>query len=193
MVKSIGLSLVLCILFVSCNTSEKKIDKLEIVKNYYKALDSSSGFEMKILLKDSLIIKEMDYNYQETFFRKNYISKWLRWDSVFKPSYKILDIKEENDIVKATISKNDTRINFLHKEPIVWTATIYFDADRISRIERKNINFNEKIWIKNRSILLNWIKEKHPELSGFLYNQTKDGGLKFLKAVLLFRQENKLP
>jgi len=193
MKKIIALLVFLTIGFVSCKTSEKEknkeISKLEIAKQYYKALDNSDGTILEALLTDSLLTKETDYDYEQTFLRDKYIEEWLRWDSVFNPKYKTLEIKQENEIVKAKISKYDKRINFLHKEPTVWNAVIRFENDKISSIERTNVVFNEKVWVENRTKLLSWIDENHPELNGFINDQTKASGIKFLKAMELY--ENK--
>ncbi|GAA4278057.1 hypothetical protein [Aquimarina mytili] len=187
MKKIIILSFFLTIGFISCITSEKKIDRLEITKQYYKALDNSDGVTMKILLADSLHTKETDYNYEQTFSHKEYIEKWLKWDSVFDPKYKILEIDQENEIVKVKISKEDKRIRFLHEEPTVWSAFIRFDTDKIISIERKNVVFKDKVWERNRTKLLNWVDQNHPELNGFIYDQTEKGGMKFLKAIELYK------
>jgi len=156
MKKIIALVLLLIIGFVSCKTSEKEknkeMSKLEIAKQYYNALT---------LLTDSIVAKETDYDYEQTFSRSEYLEEWLKWDSVFDPQYKTLVIMQENEIVKAKITKNDKRISFLHKEPTVWNAVIRFDEDKISSIERTNVIFNEKAWGENRTKLLSWINENH--------------------------------
>ncbi len=193
MKKIIALLVFFTIGFVSCKSYEKEknkeMSKLEIAKQYYKALDNSDGTILKTILTDSLFTKETDYDYEQTFLRDIYIEEWLKWDSVFNPKYKTLVITQENEIVKAKITKNDKRINFLHKEPTVWTAVIRFHNDKISSIERTNVVFNEKVWGENRTKLLSWIEENHPELNGFINDQTKSGGIKFLKAMELY--ENK--
>ena len=86
--------------FVSCKNSEKEIDKLGIVKKYYDVLDYSNISEIQSLLTDSLLTKETEYNYEQTFLKNEYI-EWLKWDSVFDPTYKIFKIGHENRIVKA--------------------------------------------------------------------------------------------
>jgi len=116
---------------------------------------------MKTLLTDSIVAKETDYDYEQTFSRSEYLEEWLKWDSIFDPQYKTLVIMQENEIVKAKITKNDKRISFLHKEPTVWNAVIRFDEDKISSIERTNVIFNEKAWGENRTKLLSWINENH--------------------------------
>ncbi|WP_108866585.1 hypothetical protein [Aquimarina aquimarini] len=179
--------LFLTIGFISCKTSEKEINRLEIAKQYYKALNNSDSTVMKILLTDSLLTKETDYDYIQTFSQNQYIEEWMKWDSVFDPTYKILEIKQENEIVKAKVTKIDKRINFLHQEPTVWNAVIRFDTDKIISIERTNVIFNEKTWGRNRAELLSWIDKNHPELNGSIYEQTEIGGTKFLKAIELYK------
>ena len=185
--------LVLLLLFtigiISCKNHEKEIDILAIGKKYYEVLNQSNGQEIETLLTDSLLTKETEYNYEQTFSGKEYV-EWLKWDSVFVPTYKILEIEEENGTIKAKISKIDKRISFLHKKPIVTDQVIRFENDKIISIETtKYVVFNDSIFVKNRDALVNWIDKNHPELNGFLNDQTKTGGMKYLKVIELY--ENK--
>lgn len=173
--------------FTSYKNSKKTVDKLEIAKQYYKALDNSDGFVMRVLLGDSLLTKETKYDYEQTFSQKEYVEEWLKWDSVFNPTYKILEIEQENGIVKAKISKIDKRIIFLHEEPIVTNEIIRFGENKIISIERDNVIFNEKTWGRNVNALLSWVDENHPELNGFLNDQTETGGMNYLKAIELYK------
>ena len=88
------------------------------------------------------MIRETEHDYKETFSKNSYID-WLQWDSLFDPTYEILQIEQENEIVKATISKIDQRILFLHKEPIVSEEVIRFDKDKIISVEKSYVLFNE--------------------------------------------------
>lgn len=186
--KIIVLAFLLTIGFTSCKNSKKEIDKLEIAKQYYKVLDNSDDSGIAALLTDSLITKESDY--EQTFSLAEYI-EWLKWDSVFDPTYETLQIEQENGVVKARVSKIDKRIFFLHEGPIVTNQTIRFDDDKIISIETTDyVNFKDTIFIKNRSNLLSWVDENHPELKGFIHDQTKKGGLKYLKAIELYEKEN---
>ena len=49
------------------------------------------------------------------------------------------------------------------------------------------VDFKVATWEKNRTELLRWVDEHHPELNGFLYDQTEAGGMKFLKAIELYQ------
>ncbi|CAH8281727.1 hypothetical protein EV196_104106 [Mariniflexile fucanivorans] len=145
--KTIILLLLLMFGFTSCKNSKKEIDKLNIAKQYYKVLDNSNHSEISNLLTDSIVIKESDYNYEENFSKKGYI-EWMKWDSVFDPTYKILEIEQLNEIVKAKISKIDKRIIFLHEEPIISNEIIRFNNNKIIRIEKTYEIFNERIFKK---------------------------------------------
>lgn len=176
-------------LTVSCKNSEKEIDKLKIAEKYYKILDNSDVSEIEPLLTDSLLTKETEYNYEQTFSKKEYI-EWLKWDSLFQPKYKILEIGKENGAVKARISKMDKRISFLHKKPIVTEQIIRFDKDKITSVETtKYIVFNDSVFVRNRDRFLKWIDDNHPEINGFIFDQTKTGGMKYLKAIELYEKE----
>lgn len=191
--KIITLSLLLTIGFVSCKTSEKEkvkeTSKLEIAKQYYKALDNSDGSEMATLLGDSIVIRENADDYEERFSQNGY-TVWLEWDSVFEPTYKILEIEEENEVVKAKISKIDKRIFFLTEEPMVWHEIVRFEHNKIVKVERVEYEvFNVEKFLKNRDGLVNWIDKNHPELGGFLNPQTKSVGMKYLKAIELYNNK----
>ena len=186
--KIITLSLLLTIGFISCKNSAKEIDKLEIAKQYYKVLENSDDSGIAALLNDSLLTKESDY--EQTFSVAEYTA-WLKWDAVFEPTYETLQIVQENGVVKAKISKIDKRISFLHEAPIVTDQVIRFDGNKISSVETMAyVNFNDTIFVKNRSKLLSWIEKNHPELEEFIYDQTKEGGLRYLKALELYKEEN---
>jgi hypothetical protein len=183
------LSLSIAIGIISCNNAEKEIDKLKIAKKYYEVLDQSNISDIGTLLTDSLLTRETEYDYEQTFSKNEYV-EWLKWDSLFEPTYKIIEIGQENGTVKATISKKDKRIGFLHKKPIVTDQVIRFDGDRITSIETtKYIIFDDSIFVKNRDELLSWVDINHPELNGFINDQTKTGGMKYLKAIELYKNK----
>ena len=122
-----------------------------------------------------------------TFSKVAYV-EWLRWDSVFNPNYQILKIEQDSAVVKVRVSKMDTRINFLHKVPIVTDQEFHFKEDKISAIvTTKYVVFNDSIFVKNRETFLNWMDQNHPDLNDFIFDQTKAGGLKYLKAIKLFK------
>jgi hypothetical protein len=187
--KTAILTLLIVIAFISCKRSDKEIDTVEIAKKYYDALDNSDASAMADLLTDSLVTKETAYDYEQTFSRSEYL-EWVKWDSVFDPNYEILQIDQKDEYIKATISKIDKRISFLHEQPIVTKQLIRFDQDKIVSVETTEyVVFNDATFVKNRESLLSWIDEHHPELNGFIYNQTAPGGRQYLKAIELYTNQ----
>jgi len=186
------LFLVCCCL--SCKNSEKDKDTstsvLELANKYYQALDSSDSLTMPTLLSDTIIIREDADDYEEQFSKEGYIT-WLKWESVFDPSYTILDIQEVNGTVTAKISKIDKRIAFLHEEPMIWSETITFDKDKIVNVTRTEYEvFNLPLFLENRAKLVQWIDENHPDLSGFLFPQNETKARMYLDAIRLYWKEN---
>ncbi len=180
--------------FVSCQSAGKKKNNetrlLDLAQKYYKALDTSDGMLMRSVLGDSIVVREAEDDYEERFSMEGYIT-WLEWDAVFDPTYKMLEMEEDNNIIKSKISKIDKRIQFLNEEPIVWNEIIRFDDQKITRIERiKYEDFRIEKFLQNRDKLVQWIDKNHPELSGFLYPQTSASGMKYLKAIEFYENRS---
>lgn len=182
--KTTILLLLLTIGFLSCKNSEKEIDRVEIAKQYFKTLDNSDYSKISDWLADSLTTIEGEY--KQAYSKSDYL-EFFKWDSVFDPNYKILEIGQNNGIVKAKISKMDKRISFLHEEPFITNQTIKFENNKVISVETEYVDFNEATWERNKNGLLDWIDENHPELNGFIYDQTESGGIKFLKAIELYK------
>ena len=179
------ISLILLVGLISCKNPEKTIDKLQIAKNYFVALDESNSAKMEDLLADSLITTIPKYEYEVRYSKNDYLRNWLKWDSIFEPTYEVLEMNMENGTVKAKVSKSDKRIVFFMGKPFVTNEILRFKSDKITEIETEYINFDEETWGKNRTELLNWTKENHPELNLELNinMQNEAGGNKFLKAI----------
>lgn len=184
--KILALLIILKIGLISCKTSEKEIDKVEIAKQYFEVLDTSDYSGMSQWFGDSL--KTIEGVYEQTYSKSNYL-EFLKWDSVFEPNYEILEIDETDGTVKAKISKIDKRIAFLHEEPFVTNQTIKFQNEKIISVEIEYVDFNETTWERNRNELLNWVEYNHPELNGFINDQTEFGGIQFLKAIELYKNK----
>ncbi len=189
--KTAILLLLLTIGIISCKNSEKELDKLEIAEKYFDAFAKSNSSEMKDFLADSLITTVPKYEYEVKFSRNEYVENWLKWDSVFEPTYKVLEMNLENGTVKAKVSKTDKRILFFMHKPFLSNYIIRFQNNKIVSIEEEYLNFDEATWGENRSELLNWTKENHPEmdLDHFINVQTESGGKKLLKAIELYKNK----
>ncbi|WP_040254366.1 hypothetical protein [Psychroserpens mesophilus] len=184
--KIITILFFLLIGFVSCNKVEKDIKKIKIAEQYYSVLDSSD--DTKIMELITTEFTTIDDGLEQKYSQKEYL-EWMRWDSVFEPTYKILEIQIKDGIVKAKISKIDKRISFLHQKPIITNEIIQFESNKITNINRTSASFDVDKFIENRDRLSNWISENHPELVGFLNEQTKISGMNYLKAIELYKDK----
>ncbi len=185
------ISLVLLTGLIGCKNREKSIDKLEIAKKYFEALDKSNSSEMKDLLTDSLVTTIPKYEYEVKFSKNDYVENWLKWDSIFEPTYEVLEMELENGIIKAKVSKTDKRILFLMQKPFLTNEILSFQNNKIVSVETEYLNFDEATWEKNKNELLSWAEKNHPELNlkSHIYNQTEFGGKQLLKAIQFY--ENK--
>lgn len=182
--KIISFLLVVIIGNISCKNSAQDFDKLEIAKKFYVAINNSNHIEMNKLIGDS--ITTIDDGFEQEYSQNEYI-EWVKWDSIFQPSYEIVKIEEENGIVKARITKLDERILFLHQEPMVTNEILQFKDDKIRSVNRISESFKVERFVTNRDNLVNWIAQNHPELNGFLYDQSKSGGINYLKAIEFYK------
>ena len=181
-----------CIVFsvVSCKQASSEIHPIEIAKTYYEALDKSDVKTLHTLLADTIISKELEY---EAVFDRDGYKELQRWDSVFQPTYKILEMEEVDGEVKAKISKACSRTLFLNGEPIITQETISFKDGKIESVGiDKYVVFNFQHWDSVRSNLVNFVDENHKELDGFLYDQTVEGAIKYTKAIDSYLENTKV-
>ena len=115
-----------------CSIKNPAMTDIEIAKQYFEALDESNGSKMKNLLADSLITSIPKYEYEVRYSKNDYVGKWLKWDSVFEPTYKVLEINLENGIVKAKVSKVDKRILFFMQKSFLTNEILRFKNDKNS-------------------------------------------------------------
>ena len=180
-------ALLISISIAGCNTPVKEGDQLKITDRYFDALNHSDHSKLKTWLADSIIT--IEGNYEQTISRDDY-QELLKWDAVFSPTYQILKIELHGESVKAKVNKLDKRIEFLHEKPFITQQTIRFQNNQITNIKIEYVNFDEPLWSKNKKDLLDWIDSNHPELNGFIYDQTEIGGRQFLEAIELFKNKN---
>ncbi|OEK01242.1 hypothetical protein BFP97_06835 [Roseivirga sp. 4D4] len=170
---------------LSCNSRVQQSNEKDLIKAYYASLNN---FQLQVVsdyFYDSVRMKENDYRYiasKDSFYLK------LQWDSVFRPKYKVIAIEEASDDIMVEVSKSDPRILFLNEEPTIYRDRFSFKNGKIHSIETVEfILFNWDLWDENRSKIVNYIKDNQPELDGFLYDQTKQGGINYLKAINLYK------
>ncbi|WP_108424964.1 hypothetical protein [Flagellimonas amoyensis] len=172
-------------ILVSCRDGAEKLDKTGIAENYIKALNASDFEQLVGLFQDSIRFNEMEYI--RTFDKESYHSLF-QWDSVFNPKYEILDIKEEGENLRLTISKECERIHFLHETPFISSEIMNIKEGKIHSIDIvEYVDFNDSLWIAKREDLVSWIEGHHPDLNGFIHDQTKQGAINYQKAMAFYR------
>ena len=183
--KKIAICISLIIIAISCRSKNEQIDRIKIAEKYIHALNASDYHQLAGLFKDSIRFNEMDYI--RTFAKEDYHTLF-QWDSIFNPTYKILEVREEGDALHLKISKECDRILFLLEEPFITREIMTITENKIQRIDIiEYVDFNDAVWSDNRKDLVSWIDQHNPELNGFIYDQTKEGALKFQKAMELYK------
>lgn len=186
--KRLAIIFLLALLFIACQDKKEYPSALEITQDYYQALDNSDTSQMAGLLSDSLLTRETEYDYEQTFSKSEYL-EWMRWDSVFNPTYEVLSMASEDSLVRATVAKLDSRIEFLHITPIETEQVFRFDRGKITSIETTQyLRFNDTLFVQTRDSMVAWIKQHHPELDGYIFDQTLQGAQNYVKALKLYAE-----
>jgi hypothetical protein len=171
---------------IGCNQK-----KSETALKYFNARNSVEYKEIKDLISDSLTVIEGDYimryshdSYYEVF----------KWDSVFQTNYEIVELKEIDEQIIASISLSSIRNKFLKNDLMTCQFKLSFESGKISKIESLNCKDAKwEIWQKRVNLLVNWIEVNHPELNGFIHDMTMNGAKNYLKAINLYESnENDL-
>lgn len=179
----------LAILLCSCEPKKEEVNKVQLVQEYIQALNDFDYQGIISKFEDSVRMKERVY---ESAFSKEDYYYHFQWDSTLKPTYKILEISEAEDgTVHMHVSKLEERIQFLNEEAIVTDEVVTFENGKIHDINIVNyVIFNEVEWINNRKDLVTWVNNNHPELNGFLHDQTREGAIHYLQALKYYKEAN---
>ncbi len=181
----ISLFLICCLMPLSCTSSSDDLTPEKIVANYINGLNESNFESIKPYLSDSLTTMEGGF-----VLAKNCAEYYIhfQWDSVFTPQYSLINSKQLSDhSVEVTLSKIGKRIQYLHDTPTVYKAKFDFANNRITQIDNTDLMvFDTLKWTNRRDTLVTWIKIHHPDLDGFVYDQTPNGAQNYLKAIALF-------
>ena len=164
--------------------SSKETLRIATVKNYYSGFNNGDYKLIETQLSDSLTITEGDYvmNFTPETFETHF-----KWDSVFVPQVKIINIEQQENDLLVTISASSKRFEFLRNNPLVTKHLVHFTNGKISRIDNVDfINTDWKLWTEQKKGLTQWIVNNHKELDGFMIDQTLQGGLNYLKAIDLY-------
>lgn len=185
---SILFSAIACLL-MSCRTTNG-FSSEKMVNDYYSGLSSGNFDLFAKYLADDVKTVEMD---QVLTTDIEGLKTQYRWDSVFKPKYRIMDLSENEDSVYVTISKNCIRTRFLQDSALIYKATFVVSDEKIQSIETTDyVYLNLEKWPVRRDSLVSWTERNHPNLSGFIYDLTPEGAEKYLKAMELYSDQKDL-
>lgn len=177
------------LLLVISACSSKETSHIAMVKNYYSGFNNGDYKLIDTQLSDSLTITEGDYvmNFTPETFETHF-----KWDSVFVPQVKIINVEQQENDLLVTISASSKRFEFLRNNPLVTKHLVHFTNGKIRRIDNVDfINTDWKLWTEQKEGLTQWIANNHKELDGFMIDQTLQGGLNYLKAIDLYtKREN---
>ncbi len=176
------LILFLMVFTMGCN--DHKLTHQEVITEYYDAFDSGDYNKIRALINDTITISSGDY---VTPYTHKGFYEFFKWDSIFKSRYRIMELEEKDDQVLVTVAQDNVRNEFLKNSPLVFKVGVSFTSGKISKLEElEYIDVNWDIWTKERDSLVNWIKDNHPELDGFINDMSMNGSRNYLKAIEIY-------
>jgi PBP1b-binding outer membrane lipoprotein LpoB len=156
----------------------------ELVTEYYEAFNFSDYSRITTVIADSITIVEGEYVMpysQESFYEQ------FKWDSVFQPTYEILEVENQNNQIIATVVSSSKRYRFLKNDPLTCQFRISFNSNKITKLEAIDfLDTDWEVWQTERDSLVNWTSRNHPELDGFIHDLTMKGAINYLKAIELY-------
>lgn len=177
----------LIFMLISCDSIQKKLTYEQMVENYFFGLNTGDFNLFSNCISDSVLTTEMECVLTQN---RNQFYQQFQWDSVFRPKYKLTDLRRNDDSVKAIVSKKCKRIEFLQDSALTYKILIVFKEKQIKSIQITEYVFMDFAkWQPRRDTLLAWIDKKHPELSGFSNDLTLKGAQNYMKAIDLYRNE----
>jgi len=183
-----NISLILACTFFFFGCGQEKLSKQEVVTKYYVARDMLDFQEIQNLINDSIIVIEGDFVMP---YSKESYYEVFKWDSIFRSTYKIVDLKEAEESVTASITHTSIRNTFLQNHELTCQYRLSFESEKISQIESLDCkNADWETWQEKVSSLVDWIRINHPELDGFIYDMTMEGAQNYLKAIELYEANN---
>ena len=177
---------ILFILILATSCTDKQSTTSEQVTKYYEGFRNSDYNQIRSTISDSLTIIEGDYT---MVFTPKSFHEQFKWDSVFRPVYKLVAMENEGEHIVATVSVNSLRFEFLKNNPLTCQHEFNFKSGKITKIENLDcINVNWEVWQRERDTLVSWIKVNHPELDGFIYDLSMKGAIDYLNAIELYEK-----
>lgn len=175
------------IVLLSCQTEKKQAGNSQIIKDFYLELNNSNLNRASAYIHDGIIVSEFQ------FIQVKSKDEWFtqfKWDSVFNPTYKILELIEADGKVEVIISKECERIRFLHDSATIYKVEYEFLDGKIKKDSIfEYLVFDFKKWQSRRGSLVAWANLNHPELPDFIFDQTIEGGQNYMKAIEFYEDE----
>ncbi|MET1260078.1 hypothetical protein ABV409_12070 [Flagellimonas sp. DF-77] len=166
-----------------------KQQRLQQARAYYQTLNEHDYQALDRLIGDSIISKEGEYVME---YSKAGFEVFLRWDAAFDPNYEILSLAIADQTVVAEIKKTDTRLDFLLEGPSITKERLDFKDGKIRSVAIVTyLQFDDVVFSRNRKAFLDWMDAHHPELDGFIIDQTETGAKNYLEAIRLFQAREK--
>ena len=163
----------------------------ELVTEYYSAFNSSNFNRLNAIIADSITIEEGGYVMSYT---KESFHEQFKWDSIFQPTYRIVELEELNSHIIATVEPSSKRCKFLKNDPLTCRFRIFFNSNEITKLELLDcLNADWKIWQSERDSLVNWTGRNHPVLDGFIHDQSMNGAINYLNAIELYEERKNSP
>ncbi len=177
--------LLIAILLSSC--AAQRNSKSRLVETFFDGFKNLNYNTIQAVIADSLTITEGDYVMQYT--RESFYEHY-KWDSVFKPEYRLLKLENKGDQVLVTTEVASLKLEFLENSPMICDRKFYFKQGKISRVENLDcLNADWKVWERKVDSLVSWVKDNQPQLNGFIHDLSMQGALDYLKAIELYKEQ----
>lgn len=158
----------------------------ELVTEYYGAFNSSDFNRLNAIIADSITIVEGEY---VMLYTKDSFYEQFKWDSIFQPTYRIVEIEEVNSHIIATVASSSKRYKFLKNDPLTCRFRISLNSNKITKLESLDcLSADWNTWQSERDSLVDWTRKNHPELDGFIHDQSMDGAIDYLNAIELYEK-----
>lgn len=121
----------LLIILISVGCEQQTTSNVEVTKNYFEARNSADFNEVKNLINDRLMVLEGDHTMpysQESFYEV------FKWDSIFQTSYEIIELKEHEEQIIASIALSSIRNTFLKNGSMTCKFKLSFNSGKISKL-----------------------------------------------------------
>ncbi|MCW3785751.1 subclass B1 metallo-beta-lactamase [Plebeiibacterium sediminum] len=171
---------IFALILLSCSQQKQDV----IIQKYFEAFNQSDFKQIKKYVDNDFVMSEGDFKICSSV---NDLQTVFKWDSVFQPKYKVLKIVQTDDKVEIEVSKIDTRVAYLHDEPMISNVSFEFKKGKISKQIIKDYKyFDVKKWNGRLKDLRDWINLNKPDLAGFDRDITLNGAKNYQKAIDLY-------